>query len=215
MDEAIEQACVLFSNAGQSCVAGSRTFVHESIYDEFVKRAAKVAEGIKVGDPMDESSTQGAIISKEQFEKILGYIESGVKDGAKIVTGGKRIGEVGYFVQPTVFADVQDSMKIAKEEIFGPVMCVLKWSDENDVIKRANSLPYGLGAGIVTKNVQKALEMVSRLHAGTVYVNMYDYQEGSTPFGGVKDSGIGKDLGDEGVESYMYTKTVLIKANML
>ena len=148
---------------------------------------------------MDEETCQGAQISKEQFDKILGYIDSGVAEGARLVTGGKRHGNCGYFIQPTIFADVKDEMKIAKEEIFGPVMSILKWSTEEEVIARANSLPYGLGAGIVCKDVQKTLEMVSKLHAGTVYVNCYDYQEGSTPFGGVKDSGIGKDLGDEGI----------------
>ena len=174
LDEAAEQASIVFSNAGQSCVAGSRTFVHESLYDGFIERVKKIAEAIKVGDPLDESTQQGAQISKEQFDKILGYIESGISEGARLITGGKRVGEVGYFIQPTIFADVQDEMKIAREEIFGPVMSIFKWSGEEEVIARANSLPYGLGAGIVTKNVQKSLEMVSKLHAGTVYVNCYD-----------------------------------------
>lgn len=126
----------------------------------------------------------------------MGYLESGKKEGARLVTGGSRSGTKGFFIQPTIFADVQDHMKIAKEEIFGPVMSILKWKTEEQVIERANSLPYGLGAGIVTKDVSKVLDFSSKLEAGTVYVNCYDYQEGCTPFGGVKDSGIGKDLGD-------------------
>ena len=130
LNEAAEQASIVFSNAGQSCVAGTRTFVHESLYDEFIKRVQKIAEGIKVGDPMDEETCQGAQISKEQFDKILGYIDCGVAEGARLITGGKRHGDCGYFIQPTIFADVKDDMKIAKEEIFGPVMSILKWSTE-------------------------------------------------------------------------------------
>ena len=144
---------------------------------------------------------------------MLYYIEEGKKEGAKVGAGGSRWGEKGYFVKPTVFVDVKDSMKIAREEIFGPVMCILKWSDDEDVISRANALPYGLGAGVVTKNIDKAVKFAKRLQAGTVYVNCYDYTEGSTPFGGYKDSGIGKDLGAEGLESYLLTKTLIIKAS--
>lgn len=143
---------------------------------------------------------------------MLYYIGEGKKGGATVAFGGERVGEKGYFVQPTIFSNVTDDMKIAKEEIFGPVMSILKWSDEEDVIERANALPYGLGAGVVTNNINKAIKFAKRLHAGTVYVNCYDYTEGPTPFGGYKDSGIGKDLGDEGIESYLLTKTIIIKA---
>ena len=142
------------------------------------------------------------------------YLDLGVKEGAKVVTGGKRVGDVGYFIAPTVFVEVQDKMKFAQEEIFGPVMSILRWKDEDEVIERANSLPYGLGAGLVTNDVNKMLRMSERLQAGTIYVNCYDYQEGSTPFGGVKDSGIGKDLGDEGLEAYLMTKTIVMRSKM-
>jgi aldehyde dehydrogenase (NAD+) len=152
-----------------------------------------------VGDPLDEATTQGAVVNKDQFERILYYIGEGVREGATVVTGGGRWGEKGYFVKPTIFTNVEDHMKIAREEIFGPVMSILKWTDEEDVITRANALPYGLGAGVVTPNLDRAIKFVKRLHAGTVYVNCYDYTEASTPFGGFKDSGIGKDLGDEGL----------------
>lgn len=211
LDEAVEQACIVFSNAGQSCIAGSRTFVHEDIYDKFVEKAISIAKGIKVGDPMNEDTDQGAQITKEQFDKIMNYIELGAKEGATIAVGGKRVGNVGYFIEPTIFTNVEDHMTIAKEEIFGPVMSILKWKSIDEVIERANSLPYGLGAGIMTNDVNKVMEMSDRLHAGTVYVNCYDYTEASTPFGGVKDSGIGKDLGDEGIESYLLTKTIIMK----
>lgn len=123
------------------------------------------------------------------------------------------MGEKGYFIKPTIFVDVDDKMRIAREEIFGPVMSILKWRDDDDVIHRANALRYGLGAGVVTPNIDRALKFVQRLHAGTVYVNCYDYTEANTPFGGFKDSGIGKDLGEEGLESYLLTKTVIIRQN--
>jgi aldehyde dehydrogenase (NAD+) len=210
LDLAAELACSVFGNSGQSCVAGSRTFIHESIYDEVVKRCIAIAEGIVVGNPHDPNTQQGAVVSKEQFDRILWFIEEGKKEGATVATGGQRWGEKGYFIKPTIFTGVEDSMRIAREEIFGPVMSVLKWSSEEEVIERANSLPYGLGAGIVTPNIDRALKFVSRLQAGTVYVNCYDYTEGTTPFGGYKDSGIGKDLGKEGLESYLLTKTVII-----
>ena len=196
VDFAVEQACILFGNCGQSCVAGSRTYVHEDIYDKVVEGCVKYAKNIKVGDPQDKTTTQGAVICKEQFDKILYYLEEGKKEGAVVVTGGGRWGEKGFFIEPTVFTNVQDHMKIAKEEIFGPVMSIFKWKDDDDVIEKANALPYGLGAGIVTNNIDKALKFGKRLKAGTVYINCYDYTEGPTPFGGYKDSGIGKDLGD-------------------
>lgn len=213
LDLAATLACSVFGNSGQSCVAGSRTFIHESIYDEVLKRCIAIAEGIVVGNPLDKDTQQGAVVSKEQFERILWFIEEGKKEGAKIATGGHRVGEKGYFIKPTIFTGVEDHMRIAREEIFGPVMSILKWSNEDDVIHRANALPYGLGAGVVTPNIDRALKFVQRLHAGTVYVNCYDYTEANTPFGGFKDSGIGKDLGEEGVESYLLTKTVIIRQN--
>lgn len=130
LDIAAEQACILFGNCGQSCVAGSRTFVHESIYDKFIEKCIAIAKKIVVGDPLDKDTTQGAIVSKEQFERILFYIEEGKKEGAKVALGGGRHGEKGFFIQPTIFVDVQDHMRIAKEEIFGPVMSIFKWSNE-------------------------------------------------------------------------------------
>ena len=145
------------------------------------------------------------------MNKILSYIDIGQKEGAKLLTGGKRHGTKGFFVEPTVFADVKDDMRIAKEEIFGPVMSILKFKTIDEVIKRANDSEYGLGAGVVTKNIENALKISNGLRAGTVYVNCYDVFDANTPFGGFKDSGIGRELGEYGLRNYCETKTVIIK----
>jgi aldehyde dehydrogenase (NAD+) len=212
IDLAIAQSQIgLFLNHGQCCIAGSRVFVHEKIYDEFVRRSAEVAKKRKVGDPFHHETDQGPQIDSDQFHKIMGYIEAGQKEGAKLLTGGKRVGNKGWFVEPTVFADVKDDMKIAKEEIFGPVMSILKFKNIEEVIERANNSEYGLGAGIVTKSVENALKLSNGLRAGTVYVNCYNVFDANTPFGGYKDSGIGRELGEYGLKNYLETKTVIMK----
>lgn len=141
----------------------------------------------------------------------MNYIDIGKKEGAKLLTGGKRVGSRGWFVEPTVFADVKDDMTIAKEEIFGPVMSILKFKDVDEVIQRANNSCYGLGAGVVTKSVDNAIKISNGLRAGTVYVNCYDVFDANTPFGGFKDSGIGRELGEAGLKNYLESKTVIIK----
>jgi len=148
--------------------------VQEGIYDEFVKRSVEAAKKIVLGDPFDAKTNQGPQIDGDQEKKILGYIESGKKEGAKLLLGGAKHGKKGFYVQPTVFADVQDNMKIAKEEIFGPVMSILKFKTIDEVIKRANSSNYGLGAGVVTRSVDNALKISNALRSGTVWVNCYD-----------------------------------------
>ena len=209
IDLAIQQSQMgLFFNMGQCCVAGSRVFVQEKIYDEFIKRSGEAAKQSKIGDPFDKSTTHGPQIDKEQQFKILSYIDSGVKEGAKLVHGGKRHGTKGFYVEPTVFADVKDDMKIAREEIFGPVMSVLKFKTIDEVIERANNSVYGLGAGVVTKDISKALKVANALRTGTVYVNCYNVFDANTPFGGYKDSGIGRELGEYGLKNYLETKTV-------
>jgi aldehyde dehydrogenase (NAD+) len=212
MDLAIAQAQVgLYLNQGQCCIAGSRLFVHEKIYDEFVARSVEVSKKRKVGDPFAKDTDQGPQVDGDQFHKIMNYIDIGKKEGAKLLTGGKRVGNKGWFVEPTVFADVTDNMTIAKEEIFGPVMSILKFKDVDEVIQRANNSNYGLGAGLVTKNVQTALKVSNALRAGTVYVNCYDVFDANTPFGGFKDSGVGRELGEYGLKNYLETKTVIMK----
>ena len=145
------------------------------------------------------------------MNKILNYVNIGQKEGARLLTGGKRHGTKGFFVEPTVFADVKDDMTIAKEEIFGPVMSILKFKDIDDVIRRANDSQYGLGAGVVTRSVDNALKLANGIRAGTVYVNCYDVFDANTPFGGFKDSGIGRELGEYGLRNYLETKTVIVK----
>ncbi|KAF0699183.1 Aste57867_10235 [Aphanomyces stellatus] len=212
LDLAVSCAHVgLFLNQGQCCIAGSRLFVHEAIYDEFVAKAVAKAQSAVVGDPFAKPTTQGPQVSEEQMKKILHYIELGKKEGARLLTGGKRHGTKGFFVEPTVFADVTDDMTIAKEEIFGPVMSILKFKTIDEVIARANASTYGLGAGVVTQNVQTALRMSRELRAGTVYINCYDIFDAAAPFGGFKNSGVGRELGEHGLRPYLENKTVIMK----
>jgi aldehyde dehydrogenase (NAD+) len=212
VDLAIAQSQVgLYLNQGQCCIAGSRVFVQEKIYDEFVEKSVIAAKKRKVGDPFHHETDQGPQIDKEQFSKILNYIDIGKKEGGKLLTGGKRHGSKGWFVEPTVFSDVSDDMTIAKEEIFGPVMTIMKFKTVDEVIDRANSSNYGLGAGLVTKSVETAIKVSNAIRAGTVYVNCYDVFDANTPFGGFKDSGVGRELGEAGLKNYLESKTVIIK----
>jgi len=201
----------LFSNHGQSCCAGSRTYVHEKIYDEFVAKAAAKAKARKVGNPFEADVQQGPQIDQEMLTKVLGYIESGQKEGAKLQAGGKRIGNVGFFVEPTVFSDVKDTMRIAQEEIFGPVQSIFKFSTLEEIIDRANNVQYGLAAGVITNDINKALKFANNVDAGSVWINCYDAVLPSTPFGGYKHSGIGRELGKDGLDNYLETKTITMK----
>ncbi|XP_053671553.1 aldehyde dehydrogenase 1A1-like [Anopheles nili] len=212
LDEAVEIAHnAIFANHGQNCCAGSRTFVQEGIYDAFVAKAAEMARQRRVGDAFADGIQQGPQVDEEQFRKVLGYVESGVKEGAKLQAGGKRFGTVGYFVEPTVFSDVTDGMAIAREEIFGPVQSILKFRTLDEVIERANNSEYGLAAGVVTKDINTAITFTNAVEAGSVWVNCYDYVVPTTPFGGYKQSGSGRELGYSGIELYLETKSVTIK----
>lgn len=212
LDEAVEIAHnAIFANHGQNCCAGSRTFVQDTIYDEFVKRATKLAAARKVGNPFDEGVQQGPQVDDEMFNKVLSYIEAGKAEGAKLETGGNKVGGVGYFIQPTVFSQVTDTMKIAREEIFGPVQSIIKFSTLDEVIARANATNFGLAAGCVTKDINKALVFAQAVEAGSVWVNCYDAVVPQAPFGGFKNSGIGRELGEEALELYTETKTISIK----
>jgi aldehyde dehydrogenase (NAD+) len=211
LDAAVEGAYVgLFLNMGQCCCAGSRLFVEEKIHDQLVERLVKKAKTQKVGDPFDPETTQGPQISQEQMDRILGYIDSGKQQGAKLLTGGKRHGDKGYFIEPTVFTNVGDEMKIAKEEIFGPVMNVLKFKSIDEVIERGNRTTYGLAAAVWTRDITKAHRIANSLRAGTVWVNCYDVFDPAAPFGGYKMSGIGRELGEYALELYTEVKTVCV-----
>lgn len=212
MEQAVEGAhFALFFNQGQCCCAGSRLFVEEKCYDEFTAKIVEKAKSKKVGDPFARETAQGPQVDKDQFDKIMGYIDAGKKEGAKLLTGGARVGSKGFFVEPTVFADVQDDMKICREEIFGPVLSVIKFKDIDEVVRRANHSNYGLAAAVWTKDITKAHAIAARVRAGTVWVNCYDVFDAGAPFGGFKQSGIGRELGEYGLANYTEVKTVTIK----
>ncbi|XP_061372309.1 benzaldehyde dehydrogenase, mitochondrial-like isoform X3 [Gastrolobium bilobum] len=210
VDDAVELAhFALFFNQGQCCCAGSRTFVHERVYDEFVEKAKARALKRVVGDPFKGGIEQGPQIDSDQFEKILKYIRSGVESGATLETGGDRIGNKGFFIQPTVFSNVQDGMLIAKEEIFGPVQSILKFKDLGEVVQRANKTRYGLAAGVFTKNIDTANTLTRALRVGTVWVNCFDTFDAAIPFGGYKMSGQGREKGVYSLKNYLQVKAVV------
>ncbi len=211
LDAAVEGAYLgLFFNQGQCCCAGSRLFVEEKVHDKLVDRLLEKAKQQKLGDPFDATTTQGPQVSQEQMDRVLGYIEHGNKEGAHCLTGGKRFGKKGYFVEPTLFTGVTDEMKIAKEEIFGPVMNVLKFKNLDEVVERSNRTHYGLAAAVWTKDITKAHRIANSLRAGTVWVNCYDVFDAAAPFGGYKQSGIGRELGEYALELYTEVKTVTV-----
>ncbi|XP_067093686.1 aldehyde dehydrogenase, mitochondrial-like [Osmerus mordax] len=212
MEEAVAQShFALFFNQGQCCCAGSRTYVQESIYDEFVERSVELAKKRVVGDPFNLTTDQGPQVDEDQFQKILGYISSGKKEGAKLMCGGGAAADRGYFIQPTIFGDVQDNMTIAREEIFGPVMQILKFKNLEEVVERANDTMYGLASAVFTKDIDKAHYISSGLRTGTVWINCYNVFGAQAPFGGYKMSGNGRELGEYGLQNYTEVKTVTIK----
>jgi aldehyde dehydrogenase (NAD+) len=212
LDQAVAGAFhAIYFHGGQCCTAGSRLFVEEKIHPEFTKRLAERAKKRKLGDPLDPSTEQGPQVSQEQMDKILGYVGKGQKQGAKLLVGGKRHGSKGFFVEPTIFDGVKDDMAIAKDEIFGPVVSVLPFKGVDEVIERANTTYYGLAAGIWTKDLDKAHLFAREVKAGTVWVNCYHVVDTTTPFGGFKMSGQGRENGEAALEHYTELKTVTIK----
>lgn len=201
-------ALAVFFNSGQICFAATRLFVQDSVYDQVVEAVASAAQQFKVGNGLDPQTMMGPLVSAKQQDSVLSYIESGVQQGARLVCGGKRIGDKGYFVEPTVFADATPSMKVVQEEIFGPVVSVLRFKDIDDVTRMANDTPYGLAANIWTRDVKKAHRLAHRLEAGSVWVNCHGVLDPALPFGGFKQSGWGREVSEEGLLAYTETKTV-------
>jgi aldehyde dehydrogenase (NAD+) len=211
LEQAISWATFgLFFNSGQCCCAGSRIFVQESIYDKFLELLTAKVKSIKVGSPFSADTFQGPQTSQLQYDRISAHIQSGKDEGATVHTGGERHGTEGYFIQPTIFTDVQPHMRIVKEEIFGPVLVVAKFKDEKDIIEKANDTMYGLAAAVFSRDISRALKTANALKAGTVWVNCYNQLHSQTPFGGYKQSGIGRELGEYALANYTSVKAVHI-----
>ncbi|KAK4753954.1 hypothetical protein SAY87_002058 [Trapa incisa] len=213
-DADVDQAAMLALNGvafnkGEICVAGSRVYVQEGIYDEFVKKLVEKAKAWKLGDPFDSSTCQGPQIDKKQFEKVMSYIDIGREEGATLLTGGKRWGTKGYYIEPTVFVDVKDDMRIATEEIFGPVMSIMKFKTIEEAIKRANASKYGLAAGIVTKDLNVANRVSRSIRSGIIWINCYFDFDADFPYGGYRQSGFTRDSGMDGFHKYLQVKTVV------
>jgi acyl-CoA reductase-like NAD-dependent aldehyde dehydrogenase len=215
-DAAVQGALLgVFFNAGQVCCAGTRLFVEQKLHDEFADKLAKTASGMQQGDPFDPATRVGPLVSKEQLDRVTGYLEVGKKEGARPLIGGERNTakglEKGWFVKPTVFTGVRNDMKIAREEIFGPVVSVIPFKDENDAVLQGNATNYGLAAGVWTRDVSKAHRVARAIRAGTVWVNCYNVFDAGAPFGGYKESGYGRELGRYALDLYTQVKSVWLQ----
>ena len=216
LDRALQKTMVgILSSAGEVCVANSRVLVQDTVYDKFLAMLKEKFEGAVLGDPMDPATQVGPITDKKQMEKVLNYIEIGKKEGATLVCGGERFeaqGDCagGYFVKPTIFGDVTPEMTIAKEEIFGPVLCVMKFKTEDEAMEMANSTDYGLGSAVWTKDIHRAIRFARGLEAGTVWINDYLDSSFGNPFGGYKNSGIGREVNQMALEHYSQVKNISI-----
>lgn len=200
-----------FYSSGQVCSNGTRVFVQDGILPAFLDRLAARTNAILLGDPMDENTQMGPMVTEAQMEKVLAYIDIGISEGARLVTGGKRAkGKNGFYIEPTVFADVTDDMRIAREEIFGPVMCVLSFSEESEAIARANDTEFGLSAGVFTKDLTRAHRVIAELEAGSCWINTYNLAPVEAPFGGIKQSGVGRENSKAAIEHYTQLKSVYV-----
>ncbi|RWB07373.1 aldehyde dehydrogenase family protein [Mesorhizobium sp.] len=216
LDKAVPVAAMsVFANSGQICIAGSRLFVERSVHDEFVERLAAYAKGLRIGDGIDPATEIGPLVSEKQLQRVASYLQAGTAEGATLVTGGERLMEgalaAGNFVAPTVFAGVSDDMRIAREEIFGPVISALPFDTLDEAVERANNTPYGLAAGVFTRNLATAHQLSRKIRAGSVWVNTYHAIDPAVPFGGYKMSGYGREGGAEHLDEYLNTKGVFIK----
>ncbi|XP_053110063.1 mitochondrial 10-formyltetrahydrofolate dehydrogenase [Hemicordylus capensis] len=214
LDKAVRMGMgAVFFNKGENCIAAGRLFVEESIHDEFIRKVVEETKKMKIGDPLDRSTDHGPQNHKAHLEKLLEYCETGVKEGATLVYGGRQVCRPGFFMEPTILTDVEDHMYVAREESFGPVMVISKFKDGDidGVLERANSTEYGLASGVFTKDISKALYISDKLEAGTVFINTYNKTDVAAPFGGFKQSGFGKDLGEEALHEYLRTKAVTVE----
>ena len=209
LDRAVPAASSgIFFNAGQVCSAGSRVLVQRGVYDEVVERLVERARIIRVGDPRASDTTMGPVISEGQMKTILNYIEVGKAEGASAVIGGVRLGQKGYFIAPTIFADVKHEMRISQEEIFGPVLCVIPFDDEHDAVQIANGTPYSLAAGVWSADIGRVHRMAAALKAGTVWINTYGYTDVRLPWGGSGQSGFGREHGEAALANFTAQKAV-------
>jgi len=214
LSKAVESARLgIFFNQGQECTAASRLFVHEKIHDHFIADLAKQTKALRLGDPLDKKSEMGPLITSEALERVMNYVESGKKQGAMLVCGGRRPEKLrkGYFIEPTVFTHVKHKMKISQEEIFGPVLSVIPWKNYDQLIAEANGVRYGLGAGLWTKDIDLALKTAQKLEAGMVWINTYGDCPAGMPFGGYKQSGQGREVALQTMYAYTQTKNVYIR----
>lgn len=203
----------VFFNKGENCIAAGRLFVEETIHDEFVRRILEEVKKIRIGNPLDRATVHGPQNHEAHLKKLLMFVQKGVNEGANLIYGGKRLDRPGWYFEPAILTDVQDHMYVAKEESFGPIMLISKFSRNNmdELLVRVNNTEYGLASGILTKNINKALEFVEKIEAGTVFINTYNKTDVAAPFGGFKMSGFGKDLSEEALNEYLKTKTVIIE----
>jgi len=206
-------ANAIFFNHGQCCCAGSRLFVEDKIFDKVVEGVSESAKKIRVGPGMNPDTQMGPLVSDEQFRRVCGYMEAGLNEGAKAVVGGKKVGNRGYFVEPTVLVNTNPKMKVVQEEIFGPVVTAMPFKSIDEIAAEANNTSYGLAAGIWTKDIAKAHSLANKLRAGTVWINCYNVFDAAMPFGGYKQSGWGREMGKEALELYTETKAVCVKIN--
>jgi phenylacetaldehyde dehydrogenase len=203
-------ANAIFFNAGQVCCAGTRLFAHKKVFDQVLEGVSAAAQAIKLGPGLDPQTQMGPLVSREQQERVLGYIDSGRKDGAKVMTGGDAPSAPGFFVNPTVLTSVRPDMRVVREEIFGPVLVAQRFEDLDDIVAMANDTPFGLGASVWSKDISTVHRLVPKIKAGTVWVNCHNFVDPAMPFGGFKQSGFGREHGRAVIDLYTELKSVCI-----